>query len=737
MTTIPSFAFQDVDAPHLDDKMDVASSPFRQADDIDIDLDSVRDPSVVGSVNDDMIDDEFAGLDNNETDLMQDQPEEPLPDDDMIDDADPEDIDFSMDGDNGEAQVDEDEDILYEEEEEIEQTVQATGVPGEINLDEEPQNHEELGTEVDLVGSAEVPEAQDTMAGETDVEPALGATGSTHEESEISEDIQATAANVVREMSESPAAQARQAVITQQEELGQQVDAEDDFHLPTKAEVKQSPAGSEHAEQYSESVSHAVDPSALVSKELEASGQVEEPHVNQAQGLHPVTLVYLDEEMSLFPPLIGDASAIYFLQDPSLASEPLDKLLSACREILTGTLDHHDELVLDISSLGLHICEDSKYASLLSLSQIVETYLQLCHNDGSVESPPLYCYLSSRVSLASQYAYLSYSATEGKGFSEVAADYVDTPESAEHHAETAEDEPEAEGDEQQEASVEGPLVNIEATAAAEPENLALDEDATAEDSTEQQTAEHIANQGAGMTEAEAALVDALEEPVEPVPIAQETVDVDVAPETDLSGPAGSNVDDEREYPEAHDLDELGEEPYVEPTNHHQLQSHEDETNSSHTLEAYPPENETGEAYGDEGEVENLFDDSYEHVDLEHDEAARQPQEEFEPYNEEELFPKDEEGRLIEDEPATALEGSQTTIALELEQQKANVSASSKSTPVANGSHTSPAPNLQPPQPASPPITPAKNMHIKRKVDDDDELDLLEFDTPEPKRRRPS
>ncbi len=726
-----------MDAPHLDDKMDVASSPFRQADDIDIDLDSVRDPSVVGSVNDDMIDDEFAGLDNNETDLMQDQPEEPLPEDDMVDDTNPDDIDYNMDGDNDEAQVDEDEDILYEEEEDIEQTVQATGVSGEINLDEEPRSYKVVGAEVDLVGFAEGPEAQVTMAGEAHVEPASGATASTHEEEEIPEDVQATAADTVRKTSEPPAVQAGQAAVTPQEESLQQVHVEHDSHLPTEAEAKQSPAGSEHVEQYSESVSHAVDASASVSKELEASEQVEEPHVTPAQGLHPVTLVYLDEEMSLFPPLIGDASAIYFLQDPSLASEPLDKLLAACREILTGTLDHHDELVLDISSLGLHICEDSKYASQLSLSQIIETYLQLCHNDGSEESPPLYCYLSSRVSLASQYAYLSYSATEGKGFSEVAAEYVDTPEPAEAHAETAEDEHEAEGDDEQESPAEGPRVDAAYTAAAEPENIDQYEDTTAGNLTEQQTAEHVTDEAAGMPEADSALIEATEQPVEPISAAQEPIDANIAPETELSGSAGSNVEDESEHPKAHDLDELGEEPYVEPTNHQQPQSHEDETNSSHTLEAYSLENEPGEAYASEGEVENMFDDSYEHVDLEHNEAAHEPQEEFEPYNEEELFPKDEEGRLIEDESVTALEESQTPIAFEPEQQKGISSDSTKSPPVANGSHHSSAPSLQPPQPASPPITPAKNMHIKRKVDDDDELDLLEFDTPEPKRRRPS
>jgi len=53
------------------------------------------------------------------------------------------------------------------------------------------------------------------------------------------------------------------------------------------------------------------------------------------------------------------------------------------------------------------------------------------------------------------------------------------------------------------------------------------------------------------------------------------------------------------------------------------------------------------------------------------------------------------------------------------------------------SHPASPTGLQPPRPDSPLITASKVKQSKRKVENDDELDFLEFDTPEPKRRRPS
>jgi hypothetical protein len=68
--------------------------------------------------------------------------------------------------------------------------------------------------------------------------------------------------------------------------------------------------------------------------------------------------------------------------------------------------------------------QDSSYATQMTLSQILDVYLALCHNEQTEKVEPLYCHLSSRVSLASQHAYLLSAAEQGKAFAEIAAEHL-------------------------------------------------------------------------------------------------------------------------------------------------------------------------------------------------------------------------------------------------------------------------------------------------------------------------
>lgn len=74
-----------------------------------------------------------------------------------------------------------------------------------------------------------------------------------------------------------------------------------------------------------------------------------------------------------------------------------------------------------------NILQGSKYATEITLSQILDVYLVLSHNENKVQIEPLYCNLSSRVCLASQYAYLTAAAQEGKTMSEIIDEHSDTP----------------------------------------------------------------------------------------------------------------------------------------------------------------------------------------------------------------------------------------------------------------------------------------------------------------------
>jgi hypothetical protein len=75
--------------------------------------------------------------------------------------------------------------------------------------------------------------------------------------------------------------------------------------------------------------------------------------------IHPVTIVYQDNHLLLFPPYEQDngQSQTFFLEDESLAYENIDVLLEACRHVLAESIAAHDELEIYIQSLGLRISE--------------------------------------------------------------------------------------------------------------------------------------------------------------------------------------------------------------------------------------------------------------------------------------------------------------------------------------------------------------------------------------------
>ena len=83
--------------------------------------------------------------------------------------------------------------------------------------------------------------------------------------------------------------------------------------------------------------------------------------------VHPVIVMYQDNEISLFPPINqDDDTATYFLQNEQLASEPVTKLLEACRTVLGESISSQEELVIDIEELSLRAGEASFPSSYIS-----------------------------------------------------------------------------------------------------------------------------------------------------------------------------------------------------------------------------------------------------------------------------------------------------------------------------------------------------------------------------------
>jgi hypothetical protein len=124
--------------------------------------------------------------------------------------------------------------------------------------------------------------------------------------------------------------------------------------------------------------------------------------------------------------------------------------------------------------------QGSKYAAEITLSQILDVYLTLSHNENLEYIEPLYCNLSSRVCLASQYAYLTAAAQEGKTITEITLEHSESPEMepVEHQQSFVEERVEDEAVYHE--STEAAPTAQEQTAASHPEHddVAADPEAT-------------------------------------------------------------------------------------------------------------------------------------------------------------------------------------------------------------------------------------------------------------------
>lgn len=124
----------------------------------------------------------------------------------------------------------------------------------------------------------------------------------------------------------------------------------------------------------SEDASVAHIPPSLVGSSLVPRDE-SEPHQTDALEvltyLHPVIVIYQDNEMSLFPPINQDHehSQTYFLDNESYASESIGSLLSACRTVLAESIEEEEELQIMIHKMGLCISE---------VSSVTKTALRAC-----------------------------------------------------------------------------------------------------------------------------------------------------------------------------------------------------------------------------------------------------------------------------------------------------------------------------------------------------------------------
>lgn len=357
MTTTSSLPFATMEVPAAEDSMEMASPYQGQADDFDIDIDIMEDQAS-------NMDSDMMGADDYPTSQPSLFPNDTNNDADMADGP----SEGSMvDADD---YVDEDQDVEVQDEEatfgaEMQDgdqgvNIGASGLPT-IQIDSAAdESNEPVSTVTETVEQGEpqkVEEGASELAkiSSTDLQPQ---TGEDHEqkialEPSVADSDQPELADGTGDPSVNVDAHTTQDA------------AESSGTISTK---NLSAEGSEtHAE--------AVTEDLIKSQAKPASREANDEHVGEGshnlhhaedqdhqhdESLHPVKVIYQDNEISLFPPLEGDSAETFFLHDEDLAYDTIGKLFGSLREVLLDNVAENEILVIDIDSLGIQITEVSR-----------------------------------------------------------------------------------------------------------------------------------------------------------------------------------------------------------------------------------------------------------------------------------------------------------------------------------------------------------------------------------------
>lgn len=191
--------------------------------------------------------------------------------------------------------------------------------------------------------------------------------------------------------------------------------------------LERSREGLDHSEesvltaQHNRAQDNAGDDDPLLNEdaEVKAKGGTETKSVKPEVNLHPVQIIWGDEQYSLFRTEDAEQDSHFLLDDAKCADQSFDVLFNECRRVLGAEVPDYHDLLMDFSSLGLHVCEDSKYATQISLSQVVDAYMLLSQNEQRSVIEPLTCTLSTRPCISKQIQWLQEQADGGRPYSEV------------------------------------------------------------------------------------------------------------------------------------------------------------------------------------------------------------------------------------------------------------------------------------------------------------------------------
>lgn len=435
MTTTQSLSGARLTADADDDQMQIGTSPYMHNDDFDIDLDDTHTHTHTHYVEDNsMLDDPTETLDS-----MQQDPSETYQDDIMHEETADEDIldleeDFlTTEQEGGGAAVD-GRLTVHQAQDELFENI-PWDPPPRADRERPPQGSEteygEVHGELHEEGPEEVPEEElvddeeedtntESNPHDTDARPT-----DEHAEPTTTDDLETVpaptdAVNTIDFAEDTSTAE-------EDEEPEEHQDAPKNEHDSNRDQ----PALAVDDTEATNEIASLVDE--IDQKSPPADGIDNEERASPFQHLasthlHPVIVDYQGTRYPLFPASDSpDDAAPCFLDDPTLAFETFDKLFAACRELLDTDLGDDDEMVMAFESLGLTIFEDSKYASELTLAQVIDTYMLLCQNEQLSIIEPLACSLWHRVCTKTQLAYLADAARTGKTYSTIVLEHHGSP----------------------------------------------------------------------------------------------------------------------------------------------------------------------------------------------------------------------------------------------------------------------------------------------------------------------
>lgn len=353
MTAASSLAYSTMEVPTVDDTMEMAS-PYQGHDDFDIDIDLMED-HISNMDSDMMVADDYPATSqpadySNDADMADGLSEGSMVDADDNYAAEDHDIDVQFEGDH----TFETEMLEGDADEDIDAPIPT------IHLEAPPAAGDETNNPTQShMAATEKPEYVNHLASTTHAQISthdserrndsihLEPSPTEHSQPEhVSEDAENTQPGVDHE--QPVLAETNEAAHTNTSNA-----PDDHAHAETPvpnidASLAKSPAAGTDGE-------HAERPEAHSTHEHEQ----DDDGTHSDGSLHPVKVLYQENEISLFPPLEGDSSETFFLQDENVAYDDFGKLFRALREVLQDNVAENEILVIDIDALGIQIVEVS------------------------------------------------------------------------------------------------------------------------------------------------------------------------------------------------------------------------------------------------------------------------------------------------------------------------------------------------------------------------------------------